>query len=146
MKRIIQTAAHLTYPKKQWKALDELDAGVCDGLTYEEIEERYPEDFRARDDWTTQVVSTSADIAWKRRRRRQAPWRQRNRCSSSQPGRQTRSSPDRASALSVPTPPYRAFGNLPPLPPQRPSSLLLADYYPPRTPRNNRHPRRHPSA
>jgi 6-phosphofructo-2-kinase/fructose-2,6-biphosphatase 2 len=50
MKRTIQTAAHLKYPKKQWKALDELDAGVCDGLTYEEIEERYPEDFRARDD------------------------------------------------------------------------------------------------
>ena len=50
MQRTIQTAAHLQYPKKQWKALDELDAGVCDGLTYEEIEQRYPEDFRARDD------------------------------------------------------------------------------------------------
>ncbi|PUU74421.1 6-phosphofructo-2-kinase-domain-containing protein [Tuber borchii] len=50
MKRTIQTAKHLTYPKKQWKALDELDAGVCDGLTYEEIEKKYPEDFRARDD------------------------------------------------------------------------------------------------
>ncbi|KAI5786917.1 6-phosphofructo-2-kinase-domain-containing protein [Pyronema domesticum] len=50
MKRTIQTAHHLKYPKKQWKALDELDAGVCDGLTYEEIEEKYPVDFRARDD------------------------------------------------------------------------------------------------
>ena len=50
MKRTIQTAQHLKFPKKQWKALDELDAGVCDGLTYEEIEQRYPEDFRARDD------------------------------------------------------------------------------------------------
>ena len=50
MKRTIQTAEHMKYSKKQWKALDELDAGVCDGLTYEEIEARYPEDFRARDD------------------------------------------------------------------------------------------------
>ncbi|KAF8460221.1 6-phosphofructo-2-kinase-domain-containing protein [Kalaharituber pfeilii] len=50
MKRTIQTAQHLPYRKLQWKALDELDAGVCDGLTYEEIEEAYPEDFRARDD------------------------------------------------------------------------------------------------
>ncbi|KAF8454606.1 6-phosphofructo-2-kinase-domain-containing protein [Terfezia claveryi] len=50
MKRTIQTAQYLPYRKLQWKALDELDAGVCDGLTYEEIEEAYPEDFRARDD------------------------------------------------------------------------------------------------
>jgi len=50
MKRTIQTAQYLPHRKLQWKALDELDAGVCDGLTYEEIEEAYPEDFRARDD------------------------------------------------------------------------------------------------
>lgn len=50
MKRTIQTAQFLPYRKLQWKALDELDAGVCDGLTYEEIEKAYPEDFRARDD------------------------------------------------------------------------------------------------
>lgn len=50
MKRTIQTAKTLKYEKKQWKALDELDAGVCDGLTYEEIEQMYPHDFRARDD------------------------------------------------------------------------------------------------
>ncbi len=50
LKRTIQTAQYLKYPKKQWKALDELDAGVCDGLTYEEIEKMYPDDFRARDD------------------------------------------------------------------------------------------------
>ncbi|GME87702.1 6-phosphofructo-2-kinase activity protein [[Candida] boidinii] len=48
--RTQQTAQHLPYPKKTWKALDELDAGVCDGLTYEEIAEKYPEDFKARDD------------------------------------------------------------------------------------------------
>ncbi|OAQ27019.1 6PF2K-domain-containing protein [Linnemannia elongata AG-77] len=50
MKRTIATAEHLTYPKLAWKALDELDAGVCDGMTYEEIEEQYPEDFANRDE------------------------------------------------------------------------------------------------
>lgn len=50
MKRTIQTAEHLKYEKKQWKALDELDAGLCDGLTYGEIEQTYPQDFRARDE------------------------------------------------------------------------------------------------
>ncbi|KKK14836.1 hypothetical protein AOCH_004938 [Aspergillus ochraceoroseus] len=54
LKRTIQTARHLaaetSYEKLEWKALDELDSGVCDGLTYEEIAERYPEDFAARDE------------------------------------------------------------------------------------------------
>ncbi|KAI9310226.1 6-phosphofructo-2-kinase-domain-containing protein [Dichotomocladium elegans] len=50
MKRTIQTGELLKYPKLQWKALDELDAGVCDGMTYEEIEEKYPEDFANRDE------------------------------------------------------------------------------------------------
>ena len=38
-----------TYPKLEWKALDELDSGMCDGLTYAEIAEQFPEDFKARD-------------------------------------------------------------------------------------------------
>ncbi|KAG2184168.1 hypothetical protein INT44_009183 [Umbelopsis vinacea] len=50
MKRTIATAKNLKYPKKTWKALDELDAGVCDGMTYEEIQEKYPEDFANRDE------------------------------------------------------------------------------------------------
>ncbi|KAI9271805.1 6-phosphofructo-2-kinase-domain-containing protein [Phascolomyces articulosus] len=50
MKRTIQTARHLQYPKKHWKALDELNTGVCDGMTYQEIEEQYPEDFARRDE------------------------------------------------------------------------------------------------
>ncbi|KAL2059583.1 hypothetical protein ABVK25_000876 [Lepraria finkii] len=55
LKRTIQTARFLAaspkgYDKLEWKALDELDSGVCDGLTYQEIADRYPEDFRARDD------------------------------------------------------------------------------------------------
>ena len=36
----MQTAQELNYPKLTWKSLDELDAGVCDGMTYEEIEVR----------------------------------------------------------------------------------------------------------
>ncbi|CAO3632707.1 unnamed protein product [Cunninghamella blakesleeana] len=50
LKRTIQTASNLPYPKKQWKALDELDTGVCDGMTYDEIAEKYPDDFLKRDD------------------------------------------------------------------------------------------------
>lgn len=51
MKRTQQTSSFLPYLKKlQWKALDELDAGACDGMTYEEIEQQFPEDFKARDD------------------------------------------------------------------------------------------------
>lgn len=51
LKRTQQTASFLPYKKKlQWKALDELDAGECDGMTYEEIEQQFPEDFKARDD------------------------------------------------------------------------------------------------
>lgn len=38
LQRTIQTAEDLPYPKLTWKSLDELDAGVCDGMTYKEIE------------------------------------------------------------------------------------------------------------
>ncbi|CEP19410.1 hypothetical protein [Parasitella parasitica] len=50
MKRTIQTSSLLDYPKMHRKALDELDAGMCDGMTYEEIEEKYPEDYANRDE------------------------------------------------------------------------------------------------
>jgi 6-phosphofructo-2-kinase/fructose-2,6-biphosphatase 2 len=49
LRRTIQTASHLARQTTPLKALDELDAGVCDGLTYAEIAERFPEDFAARD-------------------------------------------------------------------------------------------------
>ncbi len=48
-KRTIQSVKHLSYPKTSWKALDEINAGVCEELTYEEIAEQYPADFSARD-------------------------------------------------------------------------------------------------
>ncbi|KZT56982.1 bifunctional 6-phosphofructo-2-kinase/fructose-2,6-bisphosphate 2-phosphatase [Calocera cornea HHB12733] len=50
LRRTIQTAEYLPYEKLDWKSLDELDAGVCDGMTYEEIEAKYPEDFASRDE------------------------------------------------------------------------------------------------
>ena len=33
----------------RWKALNEIDSGICDDLTYEEIKNQFPQDFRARD-------------------------------------------------------------------------------------------------
>ncbi|EGO25917.1 hypothetical protein SERLADRAFT_466744 [Serpula lacrymans var. lacrymans S7.9] len=50
LQRTIQTAQDLPYTKLTWKSLDELDAGVCDGMTYEEIEQAYPDDFANRDE------------------------------------------------------------------------------------------------
>uniref|UniRef100_A0A915BHI3 6-phosphofructo-2-kinase domain-containing protein n=1 Tax=Parascaris univalens TaxID=6257 RepID=A0A915BHI3_PARUN len=46
-KELASLAAHIEY----WKALDEIDAGVCEGLTYEDIQQRYPRQAqdRARD-------------------------------------------------------------------------------------------------
>ena len=34
---------------EKWKTLNELDVGTCDSLTYSEIRERFPAEFRARD-------------------------------------------------------------------------------------------------
>ncbi|KAJ3123309.1 Fructose-2,6-bisphosphatase [Nowakowskiella sp. JEL0407] len=49
LRRTIQTAENLPYQKIQWKILDEIDAGVCDGYTYEEINKMYPNDYIQRD-------------------------------------------------------------------------------------------------
>ncbi|KAM9828657.1 6-phosphofructo-2-kinase/fructose-2,6-bisphosphatase-like isoform 4-T4 [Syngnathus typhle] len=49
MKRTIQTAEALGVPYEQWKALNEIDAGVCEEMSYEEIQENYPEEFALRD-------------------------------------------------------------------------------------------------
>ncbi|KAH0544809.1 hypothetical protein FGG08_001038 [Glutinoglossum americanum] len=50
LKRTVQTARFLKYDKLEWKALDEIDSGICDCLTYQEIEDQFPEDFKARDE------------------------------------------------------------------------------------------------
>lgn len=49
MKRTIQTAEALSVPYEQWKALNEIDAGVCEEMMYEEIQEHYPLEFALRD-------------------------------------------------------------------------------------------------
>jgi Skp family chaperone for outer membrane proteins len=46
--RTIQTAQYINHSKLTLRSLDEIDAGNCDGLTYEEIAEKYPEEFSAR--------------------------------------------------------------------------------------------------
>mmetsp|Transcript_22383 Transcript_22383/g.48915 ORF Transcript_22383/g.48915 Transcript_22383/m.48915 type:complete len:250 (+) Transcript_22383:304-1053(+) len=48
LKRTIQTAEHLPFPKLRWKALDEIDAGICDGKSYEDIKVAMPEEYEAR--------------------------------------------------------------------------------------------------
>ncbi|XP_017754160.1 PREDICTED: 6-phosphofructo-2-kinase/fructose-2,6-bisphosphatase 1 isoform X3 [Eufriesea mexicana] len=49
LKRTIQTANDVNAPQERWKALNEIDAGICEEMTYEEIAEKYPTDFAARD-------------------------------------------------------------------------------------------------
>ncbi|XP_011300468.1 6-phosphofructo-2-kinase/fructose-2,6-bisphosphatase 1 isoform X1 [Fopius arisanus] len=49
LKRTIQTAADVNAPQERWKALNEIDAGICEEMTYEEISSKYPTDFAARD-------------------------------------------------------------------------------------------------
>jgi 6-phosphofructo-2-kinase / fructose-2,6-biphosphatase 3 len=48
LRRTIQTAKLVPFPKLRWKALDEIHAGICDGHTYEEIKEKWPETYAAR--------------------------------------------------------------------------------------------------
>lgn len=50
MVRTIETAQHFDGSKREWRCLEEINAGICDGLTYEEIAEKFPSDFAARDD------------------------------------------------------------------------------------------------
>lgn len=42
LRRAISTAEKTGMPVFQVKNLDEINVGVCDGMTYKEIEERYP--------------------------------------------------------------------------------------------------------
>ncbi|ODN02887.1 6-phosphofructo-2-kinase/fructose-2,6-bisphosphatase [Orchesella cincta] len=49
LKRTIQTASGIDAPQERWKALNEIDAGTCEEMTYEEIAATYPEEFAARD-------------------------------------------------------------------------------------------------
>ncbi|KAK7276021.1 hypothetical protein RIF29_17152 [Crotalaria pallida] len=49
LQRTILTAGPIAgFPKIQWRALDEINAGVCDGMTYEEINKNMPEEYESR--------------------------------------------------------------------------------------------------
>jgi broad specificity phosphatase PhoE/predicted kinase len=48
LRRTRETALALGIEPGTWKALDEIHAGVCDGLTYEQIERNMPAEYAAR--------------------------------------------------------------------------------------------------
>ncbi len=48
LRRTVETAEILGLPYQSWRALDEIDAGVCDGMTYAEIAEVMPSEYDAR--------------------------------------------------------------------------------------------------
>mgnify|MGYP001401102941 CR=1 FL=1 len=48
LQRTIQTATPLAKPTHELKVLDEIDAGICDGMTYEQIADQMPSDFARR--------------------------------------------------------------------------------------------------
>lgn len=48
LRRTKQTAAPLPCDKIALRALDELNAGICDGMTYQQIAERHPGEYAAR--------------------------------------------------------------------------------------------------
>jgi broad specificity phosphatase PhoE/predicted kinase len=48
LRRTIETARPLGRPIIEWRALDEIDAGACEGMTYEEIRAAFPTEFAAR--------------------------------------------------------------------------------------------------
>ncbi len=48
LQRTMQTAAPLSVDSNPWRALDEIDAGVCDGMTYAEIALKMPHEYEAR--------------------------------------------------------------------------------------------------
>lgn len=49
MRRARETAAVLSCKRLvQWRALREIECGVCDGLSYEQVKMKFPEEYRSR--------------------------------------------------------------------------------------------------
>jgi broad specificity phosphatase PhoE/predicted kinase len=48
LRRTVETAEVVGLAYRSWRALDEIDAGVCDGMTYAEIAEVMPQEYAAR--------------------------------------------------------------------------------------------------
>lgn len=49
MQRTVHTVENIPGPRAAVKDLNEINAGICEGLTYEEIQERFPQEFAWRD-------------------------------------------------------------------------------------------------
>ena len=49
LRRTVETARPLVRPTLEWRALDEIDSGDCDGMTYDEIKRLLPTEFEARE-------------------------------------------------------------------------------------------------
>ncbi|CRL00078.1 CLUMA_CG013360, isoform B [Clunio marinus] len=49
LRRTISTVQNIPGPRATLKDLNEINAGICEGLTYEEIQERFPSEFAWRD-------------------------------------------------------------------------------------------------
>lgn len=48
LKRTRETVVHIPTMNLCWRALNEIDAGICEGMTYEEVAEKLPEVSKAR--------------------------------------------------------------------------------------------------
>jgi broad specificity phosphatase PhoE/predicted kinase len=48
LRRAVQTAAPLGRTSWPWRALDEINAGICDSMSYAQIQEHLPEEYEAR--------------------------------------------------------------------------------------------------
>jgi broad specificity phosphatase PhoE/predicted kinase len=48
LRRAVQTANPLGRRSIAWRALDEINAGICDGMTYEQIKQEMPSEYEAR--------------------------------------------------------------------------------------------------
>ncbi len=48
LQRTVQTAEHLPSVPRSFRSLDEIDAGVCDAMTYAEVKRKFPDEFALR--------------------------------------------------------------------------------------------------
>uniref|UniRef100_A0A6Q2Z6T8 6-phosphofructo-2-kinase/fructose-2,6-bisphosphatase 2 n=1 Tax=Esox lucius TaxID=8010 RepID=A0A6Q2Z6T8_ESOLU len=64
LRRTIQTAEELIVPYEQWKILNEIDAGVCEEMTYDMIQKSFPEEFALRDQDNPTRTWSSRATCW----------------------------------------------------------------------------------
>lgn len=49
MKRSRQTAQEISFKKiVEWRSLREIEVGICDGLSYEQVKIKFPDEYRSR--------------------------------------------------------------------------------------------------